>query len=183
MLYAWRGAWAQIYNENLYLREKVEIYKAFELACDTVGIHPLKTGEYGEIAEDRDSQITFSMLGQSAPLAIKKPFDPDQAKRLKLAYWLNGYFYGKNLNYETTVGGASSMDITRKGSNKAAGVSKFLAFMATPKSEAVFVADALYPGGNDHSVIGTGVECIPTKNPEETKEIIRKLLGASNAAV
>ena len=38
----------------------------------------------GEEIEDRGSQITFSALGQQAPLAEKEKLDPDFAKRKKI---------------------------------------------------------------------------------------------------
>lgn len=177
MYYYNNGTWVQRYNENLHLREKVEIYKTFELACESTGLHPLKTGEYGEIAEDRESQITFSMLGQRAPLEVKKPYDPDQSKRLRIASWMNGYFAGNGTDFEVTVGGASSMDVTRKGSNKASGIDKLIAFLDfIPKERILFVADALFPGGNDYSVRSLGIDCIQVKNPEETLQVINCIL-------
>ena len=36
---------------------------------------------WGDVIEDRGSQITFSALGQQAPLEEKKKWDPDFAKR------------------------------------------------------------------------------------------------------
>lgn len=166
--------WHRIYHDTLSLREKVLICEEFRMACAITGIMPKDDLEYGEIGEDRDSQITFSMLGQNAPSSVKKPYDPDQSKRLKIAAVMNKSI---GWGYEATVGGATSIDVTRKGSNKASGVNKLLEHLKIDKSKVVFIADALFPGGNDHSVISTGVECIPTKGPEETKVIIKGLLG------
>ena len=39
---------------------------------------------WGEQIEDRGSQITFSALGQQAPLEEKEKWDPDFAKRKKI---------------------------------------------------------------------------------------------------
>jgi len=38
----------------------------------------------GKVVEDRGSQVTFSALGQQAPLAEKEKWDPDFAKRKKI---------------------------------------------------------------------------------------------------
>jgi len=173
-------SWYRVYHDTLLLREKVLICEEFRMACAVTGIMPKDDLEYGEIGEDRDSQITFSMLGQNAPSSVKKPYDPDQSKRLKIAAIMNKSI---GWGYEATVGGATSIDVTRKGSNKASGVNKLLEYIKIDKSKTVFIADALFPGGNDHSVISTGVECISTKNPKETAEIIKKLLGEDNAAI
>ena len=40
-----------------------------------------------------------------------------------------------------------------------------------------FVGDAIFPGGNDYGVVRTGVDYLPVKGPEETKKVVRKLLG------
>lgn len=172
--------WYRVYHDTLLLREKVLICEEFKMACAITGILPKDDLEYGEIGEDRDSQITFSMLGQNAPSSVKKPYDPDQSKRLQIAKVINDSI---GWGYEATVGGATSIDITRKGSNKASGVNKLLEHLKIDKSRVVFVADALFPGGNDHSVISTGVKCIPTGSVKETGEIIRTILGELDAAV
>ncbi len=39
---------------------------------------------WGEQIEDRGSQITFSALGQQAPIEEKKKWDPDFTKREKI---------------------------------------------------------------------------------------------------
>ena len=39
---------------------------------------------WGEVIEDRGSQITFSALGQQAPLEEKNKWDPDYTKRKKI---------------------------------------------------------------------------------------------------
>jgi phosphomannomutase len=39
---------------------------------------------WGEVIEDRGSQITFSALGQMAPLKEKSKWDPDFTKRKKI---------------------------------------------------------------------------------------------------
>jgi hypothetical protein len=39
-----------------------------------------------------------------------------------------------------------------------------------------FVGDAIFPGGNDYSVLKTGIDYAKVTGPEETKKIIRKVL-------
>jgi hypothetical protein len=41
----------------------------------------------------------------------------------------------------------------------------------------VFIGDALFPGGNDYAAKKTGVDCIPVRNPEDTKKIIKRILN------
>jgi hypothetical protein len=67
------------------------------------------------VIEDRGSQITFSALGQQAPLAEKEKWDPDFAKRKKITAIL------KNLipEFSVRMGGATSIDVTKPGIDKA----------------------------------------------------------------
>ncbi len=169
----------QIYHNNLPLREKVQVYNAFQKACKNTNIFPSENA-YGEIAEDRESQITFSMCGQEAPLEIKKEWDPRQSKRLMIAKEMIKILDGK---FEATVGGATSIDVSRKGENKANGLLKLLTHLNLRETDTLFVADALWPGGNDYSVTKTKIECISVNGPEDTAYIIKKLIEGKNAVV
>jgi len=179
------GGWKCAYKEALVLREKTEIYNTFYEACENVNILPL-IGSYGEVAEDRDSQVTFSFFGQQAPLEIKKPWDPDQKKRLEVAKEMKRLLKeaGQEDKYEITVGGSSSIDVTLKGRDKAYGMQKFLDWdewrhvkLKTLPEQVLFVADALFPGGNDYSVKQLGIECVEVSCPADTEKVIKGLLG------
>jgi phosphomannomutase len=79
-LYTFRnGAWNAVYAELLTDKEKSEILTAFDAALAATGFTPEQT--WGERIEDRGSQITFSALGQEAPIDAKHTWDPDFAKR------------------------------------------------------------------------------------------------------
>ncbi len=42
----------------------------------------------------------------------------------------------------------------------------------------IFIGDTLFPGGNDYPVLETGIETISIKDPEETKDVIRKIISS-----
>jgi len=68
--------------------EKDKIIEAFKIALPLGGyIQPDEI--YGEIIEDRESQISFSALGQLAPVHLKKVWDPDGARRLEIKKFLD----------------------------------------------------------------------------------------------
>jgi phosphomannomutase len=78
-----------------------------------------KTEEtWGEQIEDRGSQITFSALGQQAPLEEKKKWDPDFAKRKKMKNLLDELIPG----FSVRLGGTTSVDVTKPGIDKAYGI-------------------------------------------------------------
>ncbi len=171
-LYAWRGMWCEQYSEKLAPADKYEIMMAFNDALSAAGyVRPEKT--YGPVIEDRGSQITFSAYGQSAPLALKSAWDPKQEKRLKIASVLQP----KLPRFDVRIGGTTSIDVTRRGVNKAYGIRKLEEYLKIGPEKIVFIGDALFQGGNDYPAKATGVDCIQVKGPEETKEVIAQLLA------
>ena len=126
-----------------------------------------------EVLEDRQTQITMSALGQNAPVELKKLWDPNQEKRRKLKSVLDKYLK----DFEVRMGGTTSIDVSRKGIDKAYGINKIEEILGIKKPEMIFIGDALYEGGNDYPVISTGVKCIKINSPEDTKREIRKILG------
>ena len=80
--YRFDGAWTKLYSEDFTAAEKNTIMGALDQAVRKAGFKAEK--HWGDLIEDRDSQITFSALGQRAPLAEKDKWDPDFAKRKKI---------------------------------------------------------------------------------------------------
>ena len=128
---------------------------------------------WGEQIDDRDSQITFSALGQHAPLDAKKAWDPDRKKRVKLEQLIRKAIPEFSVN----IGGTTSIDITREGIDKAYGIRKLRDRLKIPVSDMLFVGDALYEGGNDYPARASGAECIQVRDPEETKKIIATIIA------
>lgn len=167
--------WTKIYSEDLTSLEKQKIFEAFEHCFDMVGyIRPEKKHIrlYGEILEDRETQITFSALGQHAPYTMKKDWDPNHLKRLDMINILQNLIP----EFEIRTGGSTSIDITRKNIDKAYGIYKIQEHLTIPVENMIFIGDALFPGGNDFPVKSTGIKTLETSGPEETKIILKGLL-------
>jgi hydroxymethylpyrimidine pyrophosphatase-like HAD family hydrolase len=79
-------------------------------------------------------------------------------------------------NLEVRAAGFTSIDVTRKGIDKAYGIRQIQKQLHVPVKKMLFIGDAIFPGGNDYAVVRTGVDYIPVKGPEETKRIIKKLI-------
>ena len=77
------------------------------------------------------------------------------------------------------LGGATSIDITKPGIDKAYGIHKIVEILGIEKDEMLFVGDALFPGGNDYPVKECGVDSIMTRDPDETKRIIETFLACT----
>jgi HAD superfamily hydrolase (TIGR01484 family) len=165
------GGWTQIYAENLTAADKTRIIDALNKALDESGLRPEK--HWGEVIEDRDSQITLSALGQDAPLDVKRVWDPSFEKRKKIKAILDPMLP----EFSVGMGGASSIDVTRPGVDKAYGIHKLHEVLGIPIEEMIFVGDALFPGGNDEPARKTGVVCIKVRDPEETARVIEAVLA------
>jgi HAD superfamily hydrolase (TIGR01484 family) len=160
------GEWKKIYSEDLTADEKAKIKASINKALEESKVSIPK--KWGEQIEDRGSQITFSALGQSAPLEAKSKWDPDFEIRQKIKAILDPLIPGFSVN----VGGSTSIDITRPGIDKAYGIGKLRDILGIPISEMIYVGDAIFPGGNDYPALEAGVVTIPVKTVEQTKLVI-----------
>lgn len=153
--YLWRnGAWELQYAEDLTDDEKARSIATLEEGARALGLwHP---GAWGELIEDRGSQITFSALGQQAPVDQKSAWDPDGAKKRSL--W--EYVSPRLPELEVRGGGSTSIDITRKGIDKAHGVRRLLAELGLKREQLLFIGDRLDPTGNDYPVYAMGVASV-----------------------
>ncbi len=163
--------WQPIYQHLLSKKEKEKIRECFEKIFKDIDYHhPTKV--YGQVIEDRGSQITFSALGQKAPLEKKQEWNTTQDRRSEIQKMLMQHLP----QFEIRLGGLTSIDITKKGIDKGYAILQIIKILKTTKDEIVFIGDALYEGGNDFAVIRTGVDTVEVSGPEEVKYFIRSLL-------
>jgi len=164
-------SWQEIYCEALSPDEKDKIFGSFEKAFVDVGYkHPEIL--YGEVIEDRGTQITFSALGQQAPLELKKKWKETEDRRAEIAATLRKYIP----EFEVGVPGVTSIDVTRKGIDKGYGIEQIKKQFGYEISDLIFIGDALYEGGNDYPVKLLGVDCVPVAGPKETQALLVKWL-------
>lgn len=163
--------WTKIYSEDFSEEEKARITKALHEALDQSGFKPGQV--WGELIEDRGSQITFSALGQDAPIEAKQDWDPDFRKRAAIIEKLTPMLP----DFSIRMGGTTSIDVTKLGIDKAYGIRKLRDILGIPIEEMLFVGDALFPGGNDYPVKETGITTIQVRDHNETKRVIEAVLA------
>jgi len=166
------GGWAAQYAENLSEEQKASALAAVEQEAKRLGFWESET--WGPILEDRGSQITFSALGQAAPVDAKKAWDPSGEKKNALRSAVQELLP----ELEVRSGGSTSVDITRRGIDKAYGMRKLAELTGIPLDDMLFVGDRLDPDGNDYPVKAMGVECIAVEGWEDTAAFIEKFLAA-----
>jgi len=171
--------WNKIYEFELKRSEVQKIFDAFNETFKKFNYkYPEKT--YGPVIENRGTQITFSALGQEVVsrlgnqgLKLKENW---LKKNKKLRERMAKYLQKILPEFEIRVGGLTSIDITKKGIDKAYGIRQISKNLKTPIKDMVFVGDALFPRGNDYAAKKTGILCIQVKSPKETKELISRML-------
>lgn len=85
--------------------------------------------------------------------------------------------------FSVRLGGATSVDVTKAGIDKAYGIRKLRDLLGVPIPEMLFIGDALFPGGNDYPAKQAGVAAIQVRDPEETKRVIETLLACLGVRV
>jgi hypothetical protein len=167
------GTWEQVYSHVLSEDERTQIKDVLNVALAEMS--DLRDAPvYGERIIDREAQIAFTAVGQEAPPEVKASWDPTGEKRQRIARELQAKLPG----FDILIGGASTIDFTRKDTNKSYGVRWFCEYLNTNPETLLYVGDALYPGGNDEVVILTGIQTHAVANPLETEAVIDELLAA-----
>lgn len=165
-----QGQWKDVYVRDLSEEERFHALRIVEEEARRIGLWESKT--WGPILEDRGSQITFSALGQQAPLDAKKKWDPDGAKK----ELLREACAQRLPDLEVRSGGSTSVDITRKGVDKAYGISELAKETGIPLSEMLFIGDRLDEGGNDFPVVRLGIATHPVTGWEDTSAFLEENL-------
>lgn len=175
-----KGEWKLQYAEDFTPSQKQKIIEALEEGLNESGYKVEKT--YGETIEDRDSQITLSILGQdivaelgNEGVEIKESWDPDGTKKLKI----RDLIAPKIPEFNVRAAGATSIDVTLPGVDKAYGMQKLMDATGYTKKDILFMGDKIIPGGNDYAVEEMGIDCIAVRSWEDTAYAIEGIVSIS----
>jgi phosphomannomutase len=169
--YQYQDGWKKLYSEDFSAGEKAKILRSLSEALASAKYKVAKV--WGEATQDRGSQITFSALGQQAPLDAKKQWDRGFAKRERIKDLLDPLLP----EFSVHLGGTTSIDITKPGIDKAYGIRKLSEILHIGIPEMIYIGDALFPGGNDYPATQAGALCIRVRDPNETKRLIEAIIA------
>lgn len=169
--------WHKIYSEDLTERQKQKIIKALAETAKKLGLEEKKI--YGEVIEDRGSQMSWSALGQDIiehlgeeGIRLKEEWDTDNKKKLRMLDDLAP----KLEEFEVRAGGLTTIDVTKKGIDKAYGIKKLLDLLSISKKDIFFIGDRLAEGGNDYPVKAMGVDCMEISHWQETALVVEAIV-------
>lgn len=158
-----------VYAEDLTDDEKRRALAAVEEETKRLGLWAADT--WGPALEDRGSQITYSALGQQAPLPAKKAWDPSGEKKNRI----RAAVQARVPDLEVRSGGSTSVDITRQGIDKAYGMRRLAELTGIAYADTLFIGDRLDPDGNDYPVKSLGIPTIAVSGWEDTVAVIDEI--------
>lgn len=123
--------------------------------------------------EDRGAQITFSPVGNTAPVEVKQAYDSDRKKREALMEKVP--FLSDEVMVK--IGGSTSLDYIHKDRHKGTNVQKLIDLKQWNKDECIYFGDGLFPGGNDEAVIGV-IETVPVEDHLDTYAKLQEYIAA-----
>ena len=165
-----------LWKHKLGLAQVRSAHKFIEKARAHLALH---VKDENDIVEDRGCEIAYSLIGHHENIETKEAFDPDGSKRKKLLNEMRrDVEMLESLGVEIRIGGTTVLDFMEKGKNKGYNVAKLIKTLGWKKAGCVYVGDALFPGGNDETVIGV-IPAKPVADYRETYVYIEKLLAKS----
>ncbi|MDA8633095.1 HAD-IIB family hydrolase [Verrucomicrobiales bacterium] len=175
--YQYSSGWKRLYSEDFTPEEKQSIINALEEVSTASGFEA--TEVWGKIIEDRGSKITFSALGQKAPLVERKKWDPDFTKRKAMQASLDQLIPG----FSVQLGGTTSIDVTKSGIDKTYGIRKLREILGITIDKMFFVGNSLCPDRNDSPTKKAGVLSIQVRNPHETKQVVESIFASLDGPI
>ncbi len=163
--------WALQCAEDLTKDEIASISKVLEETTKAAGLWPEKP--YGEVIEDRGSQVSISLLGQQAPAEAKYEWaEKNSEKRLEV----RAAAAAALPQFEFRAGGSTTIDVTRIGIDKAYGMHKLMQALEMSKDDILFLGDKLQEGGNDYPVKAMGIDSLEVDRWEDTALALTAIL-------
>ncbi len=156
-------------NPDLDERQKAEIQNHIEQIIALID-HDLNH-EWVPI-EDRGAQITFSPIGNKAPVEHKQTYDPDRKKR---ETWLSTVPF-ESSDIMVKIGGSTSFDYIHRERHKGANVRKLIEVNDWNPDECIYFGDGLFPGGNDELVIGV-IDTVLVQDHHDTYNKLREMFS------
>lgn len=153
-----------LWNNELYEHEVADIHKhinqlSYATSVPNDAVH----------VQDRGCQVSFSLVGHDADQAIKNEYDPNRSRRLSMLK----VFPFVHDTLTVSVGGTTCLDYTQKNGTKGKNVQRYIDMFELKNP--VYVGDALFPGGNDSTVVGV-CDTLAVSSVQETYDFIKQYI-------
>jgi phosphomannomutase len=165
-----------LWSERFSAEQEAAIHELIKKIRDEL---KLKVKDENDLVEDRGSQISYSLIGHHEDVSKKEAFDPGAKKRLAILEKHEADVDNlRTIGADVRPGGTTTFDFTVAGKHKGFNITRLIKHEGWGKDECVYVGDALFPGGNDETVIGV-IATQPVKDANETFDFIRNKVLSS----
>lgn len=133
----------------------------------------LQVKDENDLVENRGAQISYSVIGFHEAAEKKYAFDPDDSKRqaaLRALFDERAALAAAEV--EVVPAGTTTYNFVAAGKDKGHNITRLLEREGWKNDDCLYIGDALFPGGNDESVIGI-IPTQPVKDPNDTFEYIK----------
>jgi hydroxymethylpyrimidine pyrophosphatase-like HAD family hydrolase len=170
--YTWQEGWQREYLVAFTPEQHAQINKAIEESVAEIKLVP--DPRYKPVIMENEGKVAYAALGLTATQLEILSWDPLRTKRTALRDAI-----AKRIDFaEISVGGATTVDITPKGIDKAYGVHWLAKHLNIEPKDMLYMGDALFEGGNYIPVIPTGIQTRSVAGPDDTLKAIDELLAS-----
>ena len=125
------------------------------------------------LIQDRGCQISYSLIGHNMDKEVKGAFDPRGLLRRKILEMIPL----ESDKVTVKVGGTTCLDYTHVDGTKADNLRRLAEMDGFDLTQAVYVGDQLYDGGNDSDVKSIeGLRTIQVQHFSDTHDVIEAFL-------
>lgn len=164
-MYSWEGGmWQEAYTNRIDAKYEHKIIELYKKTVEHVD--PNIKGE-GCFIENKDYlMLSCAAVGYGSTKAERLAWDPNHEKRMQIIGKINEEFP----HLDVSIGGSATIDITKKGVNKADGLNRLFDILKLDKKDALFIGDGVFPGGNDYCILETGIDILKVESPKDMVE-------------
>jgi membrane-associated protein len=170
--FRYANGWHLVYEHSIDEKERADALRILEEGVRAEGLdrEPLT----GERILSSAFQISYTGTGMDASAQEKEVWDPRREKRGRLKKRIDAAL--TELGLESRIVARTTMDITKKGVDKAIGVWWLSKHLSIAPRDMLFVGDEFGKNGNDTPVLKTGIQTREVANSRETLVVIQALL-------
>lgn len=130
-----------------------------------------------DIIDNRGAQVSYSVIGFHEDIEKKYAFDPTDTKRQAALKALPEMVTRLDaVGIIAVPAGTTVFNFIPKGKDKGHNVERLIERMDWSKEDCIYVGDALYPGGNDESVMDV-IDTKAVETPDDTFRFVEEILS------
>ncbi len=164
--------WIRCYAEDLTSDQKRHIVGVIIACAKELGLWSPRP--YGASIDDRYSQITYSALGQDAPIQKKYLWAERHGAARKV---LRRRVAARLAGYEVRLGGTTSLDVMRSGVNKLYGMKLFLGHSRLRAKDIIYISSRLGRGDSDYDLRELDMSFVEVGGYQDTAYVLEGILS------